>query len=252
MTRRLGKLPPRHDPRTLLFSAYLDPHQLPAPPPARDWTHAAAPVWGMMANDRLGDCTCAAAGHLMQAWTANHGAEFTPTDEQIVAAYSEITGYNANYPDTDQGAVELDVLKHWRTTGIAGRKIGAFVKVEPASRTHVEAAINLLGGVYLGAALPQRAQSQTIWDVPDQRTAEDAPGSWGGHAMAALAYSRAGVVFVTWGGLKVATWNWWLTYVDECYGLLDDEWVSGAMPAPNGFNLDALKVDLGLIGTAKP
>jgi len=248
MTRRLGKQPPRHDRRTLMFSAYVDPHALPAPPPARDWTHAAAPDFGMMANDQIGDCTCAAAGHLMQLWTANNGSEFTPTDAQIVAAYADVAGYNPAYPDTDQGAVELDVLRYWRTHGIAGRKIGAFAKVEPASRTHVEAAINLLGGLYVGCALPERAQNQTIWEVPTIRTAEDKPGSWGGHAMAVAAYSRTGVVFITWGAIKVASWEWFLTYCDEAWAVLDDEWVSGARPAPNGFNLDALKVDLGLIG----
>jgi hypothetical protein len=48
----------------------------------------------MMGNDKVGDCTCAAAGHLVMDWTANTGKEVVPSSQQIVAAYSAITGYN--------------------------------------------------------------------------------------------------------------------------------------------------------------
>ena len=49
----------------------------------------------MMDNAQLGDCTCAAAGHLIMEWTANAQSKtFTPSDAQIIAAYSAITGYN--------------------------------------------------------------------------------------------------------------------------------------------------------------
>ncbi len=47
----------------------------------------------MMENDQIGDCTCAAAEHLIMEWTANAGKKMvTPSDKQIVAAYSAITG----------------------------------------------------------------------------------------------------------------------------------------------------------------
>ncbi len=245
MSRCLGKAPPRVDPRTLQLAAYLDARAIPAPPPARDWTHAASPRWGLMANDRLGDCTCAAAGHLIQTWTANNGAEVTPSDADIVKAYEAVGHYNPAYPDTDQGAVELDVLNYWRSSGIAGHKIGAFVAVSPGNKTHVEAAINLFGGVYIGAALPLSAQHQTVWDVAEGPDAK--AGSWGGHAMACVGYNRTGVVLITWGAIKVATWAWWEAYTDEAYALLDAEWVDASRPAPNGFNLDALRVDLAAL-----
>ena len=46
--------------------------------------------WGMMMNDALGDCTCAALGHLIQAWTAESGTEYTPPDSAILTAYEKL------------------------------------------------------------------------------------------------------------------------------------------------------------------
>jgi hypothetical protein len=129
---RLGKKPPRVDSRTLQLAKYLRvcatdlvqkgtglpeataPSHVLAPAPASiDWT-AKISSWPMMANDTLGDCTCAAAGHMIECWTANLGDAFTPTNTQIIAAYSATSGYVPGDPATDKGAVELDVLNYWR------------------------------------------------------------------------------------------------------------------------------------------
>ena len=106
---RLGKRPPRLDARTLQLAKYLrQGTALPPAPPSIDWT-AKISSWPMMANDTLGDCTCAAAGHMIECWTANLGDAFTPTNSQIIAAYSATGDYVVGDPATDNGAVELDV-----------------------------------------------------------------------------------------------------------------------------------------------
>src|SRR6185312_120177 len=110
--------------------------------------------------------------------------EVTPSDDDIVGAYSAITGYTPSRPETDQGAVELDVLAYWQRTGIAGHQIGAYASLDVLSMDHVRCAVNLFGGVYIGAALPLSAQSQTVWDVVDGPSGES--GTWGGHAMAVV------------------------------------------------------------------
>jgi hypothetical protein len=52
---QLGKRPGRHDPRTLRVGDSLLP---PTPRPRVDYTtKVPAGQWGMMANDRIGDCT---------------------------------------------------------------------------------------------------------------------------------------------------------------------------------------------------
>src|SRR6185437_7055931 len=149
----LGKLAPRYDRRTLRLAHYLT-SQLPAPPDKMDWTHGIS-AWGMMANDSLGDCTCAAACHAMQLLTVNASAsEVTPPDSDIVAAYSSITGYTPSDPSTDEGANEIDVLNYWRKSGIAGRKIMAYASVDHSNIETVKQAIVLCGGVYIGVELP--------------------------------------------------------------------------------------------------
>ncbi len=158
---KLGKSVARHDPRTLLLASYLTA-ALPTPPASFDLTGKVGAAWGMMENDQLGDCTCAAAGHLLMEWTANAGKKmFTPTDKQIVAAYSAITGYNPTTGANDNGAVEIDVLNYWRQSGIAGHKIGAYVALEPANHTHIMDSVFIFGGCYIGLQLPISAGTGT-------------------------------------------------------------------------------------------
>lgn len=83
---KLGKHPPKFYKRTLLFGKYLTA-QLPPPPAAVDYSKP-VPIWPMMGNDTYGDCTCAAAGHMIEEWTANTGKGKTLSDPQILAAYN--------------------------------------------------------------------------------------------------------------------------------------------------------------------
>ncbi len=249
---KLGKQPPRHDPRTLLFASYVTA-ALPAPPPSLSLTAKVKVPWGMMDNAQIGDCTCAAAGHLMMEWTANAQSKtFAPSDAQIVAAYSAITGYNPKTGANDNGAQEIDVLNYWRQTGIAGHKIQAFVALEPSNHTHVMDGTWIFGGCYIGLALPKTAQAQTQnhqpWSVTPLGTKGDgAPGSWGGHAVPVVAYDSRSLTVVTWGALQTMTWGFWAAYCDEAYAILSPDFLKpkGGQPVtPNGFNMAQLQEDL--------
>ena len=193
---KLGKSAARHDPRTLLLASYVTP-ALPTPPASADLTTKVGSSWGMMDNDQLGDCTCAAAGHLIMEWTANAGKKMvTPSDKQIVAAYSAITGYNPVTGANDNGAVEIDVLNYWRQSGIAAHKIGAYVALEPSNHNHIMDSVYIFEGCYIGMQLPISAQAQVQnhqpWSVPPGGpTGDGKPGSWGGHAVPVVAYDAA-------------------------------------------------------------
>jgi hypothetical protein len=145
-------------------------------------------------------------------------------------------------PSTDQGVVLLDALRYWRNVGISGHKVGAYMKVDHHNIDHVKIAINLFGGVYMGANLPASAQGKPQWSGGrGVLRGDDAPGSWGGHCMWAPKYDRSGVGFVTWGTRQPADWQWWVDYVDEAFAVVSIDWVSGSKTAPNGFNLAKLQ-----------
>ena len=245
---KLGKSAARHDPRTLLLASYVTP-SLPSPPAAFDLTQKVT-AWGMMDNDQIGDCTCAAAGHLIMEWTANAGKKMvTPTDKQIVAAYSAVTGYNPTTGANDDGAVEIDVLNYWRQSGIAGHKIGAYMALEPKNHAHIMDSVYIFEGCYIGVELPKSAQAQTQnhqpWSVPPGGpTGDGQPGSWGGHAIPVVAYDAHGVTVVTWGSLQRMTWSFWEAYCDEAYAILSKDYLNGKKQAPQGFSLAQLQADL--------
>ena len=245
---KLGKQVARHDPRTLLFASYTTA-ALPAPPASFDLT-GKIKAWGMMENDQIGDCTCAAAGHLIMEWTANSGKKMvTPTDKQIVAAYSAIAGYNPSTGANDNGAAEIDVLNYWRQSGIAGHKIGAYAALEPSNHNHVMDSVYLFEGCYIGVQLPISAQAQVQnhqpWSVPPGGTTGDGkPGSWGGHAVPVVSYDARGVTVVTWGALQVMTWSFWEAYCDEAYAILSTDYLTGKKENPQGFSLTELQADL--------
>ncbi len=245
MSRRLGRIRSRLDTRTLNLWSYLHHDKLPAAPSARDWTHA-APAWGLFQNSTVGDCTCAARAHLLQSEAANTGRQITITDADVIGAYSAVTGYNPADPSTDNGAQMIDVLRYERNVGIAGHKIGAFVKVDHTKREQMDAAINLFGGIYAGVDLPVAAQAQTVWDVGTGPAFQ--PGSWGGHAVAVLGYDAGHAVIITWGQVKIATAAWLDTYASEAWASVDPLWIADCGQAPSGFDAQALARDLALLG----
>ena len=226
------------------FARYIDLSKAPASPPARDWAHPHdAPAWGMFLNDRLGDCTCAAIGHALQAQAANTGKPLAIAGADIIRLYQDVGNYDPKRPETDQGAEMLDVLTEMRAVGLCGHRFGAFVALEPSNRDHMEAALNLTGWTYVGADLPLATLDQTVWDVGFGP--RYVPNSRGPHAMAKLAYDREFDIYVTWAGLKVATRRWSERYTTEAWACIDEQWIDDTtMLSPSGFDLQTLMRDL--------
>lgn len=240
----LGKLAPRFDPRTLRLASYM--RDVPAPPPARDWASELPLELEDYRNREIGCCAIASQAHLQQTWSSQHGARRIPSERDVLDAYRAVSGWDGR-PATDRGIDMLTALNHWRKVGIGGRKIRAFVKLDHDDWLQLRVALNLFGGLYVGASLPLSVRTpRSMWNVPlgEKLVGEHAVGSWGGHAMACVGYSRLGVTFITWGGMQLASWPWFLAYADEVYAAISDEWVSSEHAAPNGFDLDALNADL--------
>jgi len=244
--RRLGKLPPKYDPRTLRLARYIEKRKVPKIPQAHNLskrTLARFPTLGMMRNDALGDCTCAAIGHSFQTWEAygakGNAAVWQPSDDDVVAVYNKVNH------GADEGANALDVLNVMRSEGMGGNKIGAFVAINPQDHDQVRTAHFLFGGIYFGAGLPVTAQAQEngVWEyTPDKPGFE--PYSWGGHMMNLEDTSKKLLTAITWGHLQKMTWEWWDRYVDEAYVILEEDYIGADKRSPQGFSLAKLTDDL--------
>lgn len=242
---RLGRLASRPEDRkrTLKLTDYLP--TLQAPPSAN--VAPAITSWPMYANDRLGDCTCAASGHMVGVWTQQvDGSPRIFADSDIEGLYALVNG------GQDAGADMLTVLGAWRKQGLAGDRILAYVEVDHTLSAMVKAACWYFSGLYVGVNLPRSAQAQLAagqpWDAV--ATPDGAPGSWGGHAINITAYDRWGLTCVTWGKAQRLTWDFWKKYVDESYAVLPSDYDRLQGKAlENGFKEDDLKADLAQFGT---
>lgn len=224
----------------------LAPHLQGAVPPnpvVADWL-SRVPSWPMYGNDQYGDCVWAMIGHMIEAWTQYaSGSAVQVTTEQLLAAYSAVTGFNPNDPNTDQGTNIQDALNYWRTTGVGGHSIVAFAKVDHTSQSEVEAAINLFGSLAVGVNLPTSAQDQfnqgAEWTVVQGSPIE------GGHAIHAGSYDTAAkdARIVTWGAVQTLDDPWWTAYVEEAWVVVTREWLAATGSTPSGLDLQGLGED---------
>ena len=146
---KLGRLPRSFNPRVPHLSAILAGKTLTPPPPAVDYTKGMQPSFGMMLNDRLGDCTCAAVYHARQVWTFNaQKKEDTEPDTDVERLYIDACGYNTKTPGEGPGGNEQSVLTYLLNKGAPlgpdGKtrdKIVAFVEVDPRQTDDVKRTI---------------------------------------------------------------------------------------------------------------
>src|SRR5262249_52368377 len=153
-----------------------------------------------------------------------NGAAVEIPESAVLTAFDAVKVVD---PQTgEEGAVELDVLKYWRKTGIGGHAIGAFARVSSVDLQLLRAGAWLFGGLYLGLALPATAQAQDTWDWTGSLTGPAAPGSWGGHAVDVVGYDDEALTIVTWGSLKQMTWSFFARYCDEAYSILSNDFLA--------------------------
>ncbi len=198
-----------------------------------------------MANDRIGDCTCAAIGHTIQVWTSLASTETVLSDSTIVSLYSKVSGYVPGDDNTDSGAVASEVLLYWYKNPVDGHTLNGFASIRPGNRTSIRDAIYLFGSCYLGVQLPLTAQHGN-WILPSNQplTGNWARGSWGGHAIPACDYDTETVTVISWGKLVKVGWSWLDAYCDEAYAMLSRDWLLASGNSPPGFDWAALQEDM--------
>jgi hypothetical protein len=255
---KLGRRPRAHNPRVPHLSALLMP-ALPQPPPpsAVDWTKGLPDDLGMMLNDELGDCTCAAFYHAKQIWTFNTGRPMdTEPDAIVKQLYEEACGYNPAQGGEGPGGVEQDVLAYLARTGApletGGRdQLAAFVEVDIRNLDDIRRTINDCGVCYIGFQVPDylmESGPSAIWDVAQG----DDGGIVGGHAVILAGYTTSVIKVISWGRTYYMTWAFFQKYVDEAYALADASWVSSKGTTPGGLSLVALESQMEAIKEQMP
>lgn len=246
MAGKLGKLPARHDPRTLRFENYRTNTPLPQLPAAH-WGHGLD--YGMLGNDVYGDCVEAAYAHFMQiATTRAGGTVYSPAESDALTAYTAMTGFNPAVPSTDNGTDMLTACNYWQDTGMAGLEIDAFLAVSPLSAGDVQDAVAYYGGLYAGFQLPLSAQSQTGSEWTVTTGPDAAAGSWGGHCVPIVGYAPGVYYCITWGAIQSMTAGFFETYCDEAFCLLAHEWIGASGDSPSGLAWGLLQADLANLG----
>jgi hypothetical protein len=256
-SHKLGRLHRTYDPRIPHMSA-LTAGQILQPPPAHiDYTKGMPKKLGMMLNDRLSDCTCAAIYHALQVWTFNAGGKMeTQPDADVEKLYILACGYNPRLSGEGPGGNEQHVLTYLLNTGApigpaghATHRIAAFVEVDPRNTDDVRRAIVDCGVVYIGFNVPQyimpaNAATPAVWNV---ETGNDA--IVGGHAVVLAGYSAAGARLISWGQYYTMSWAFFAKYVDEVYAIADNTWIQKMGATPGGLTLAELEVQMkGLTG----
>ena len=253
---KLGRLHRTYDARVPHMSALLAGQTLTPPPPAVDYTKGMPARLGMMLNDTLGDCTCAAVYHAIQVWTFNaNGRKVakmdTEPDSDVEQLYIQACGYNPRVPGEGPGGNEQHVLTYLLKTGAptgpqgaARHKIAAFVEIDPRNVDDVKRAINDCGLAYIGFNVPQSVQPPgspppSVWQyVPSDSNII------GGHAVVLAGYDAKGARVISWGQYYTMTWEFFAHFVDEVYAIADNDWIASGGKTPGGLTLAELEAQM--------
>lgn len=238
----VGRVPSKADPRTLQMAQLSN---LPIPP--AHYSAAAVPDWPILGNDKAPCCTCAAAAHMIHNWTAARDQPVLLSEQEVLATYVEVSGGAAG------GAEMLQVLRFWRRSGIADRKLNAYVALAPHDAQYLRSTVYLFGAAYIGLSFPDFAVKEAgspdrEWKVPPGgATGENAPREANGHCVAVVGYDEDLLYVVSCGARWTMTWEFYRAYNDEAYAVLSHDWYGDERRSPSGFDLAELQGEIMLL-----
>jgi len=249
---KLGRLHRSYNPRIPHLSALLSGQHLTPPPASVDWSKGMPHNLGMMLNDTLGDCTCAAFYHAYQVWTYNGAKSMvTEPDPDVEKLYILACGYNPKVGGEGPGGNEQHVLtyllKKGAPAGANGKsalKIAAFVEVDPRNIDDVKRTINECGVAYIGFNVPQNIMPPNAPPPAEWQVDPSNPAIIGGHAVVLPGYTSAGPKVISWGQYYTMTWDFFTKYVDEVYAIADSSWVDAKGTTPGGFTMEQLEAQM--------
>lgn len=244
--RVLGKRAATHDARDLVFADFATYPSLAAPP-ARFGYGAVVTDWGMLGNDRYGDCVFAGAGHETMLFAESaKGVSGMPrfTDQSVLGDYAAVTGFDPTDPASDQGTLVRDALNYRRKTGIADaagarHKIAGYVSLEPGNWEQLMQAVYIGLAVGIGIEFPESAWGQfdrgAVWSVVSGARID------GGHYVPVTGRTNIdNIGLITWGRRQGMTRAFYSKYCDEAWGLVAYDGLKSTGRNVRGFDTAAL------------
>lgn len=249
----LGKKPARNDARIPMLVDRVDIAKFPPLPRVVAW-YAKMPDAGvpMLGNNHYGCCVPASVCHYLQMHGLYANRTIDPTEAECLQIYSDVTGFNAADPATDQGtyfAGPGGMIDHWAKNGVmvGGKlnKCGPVAKVLFSNAAELQNAINVFGFVFIGANLTQADVDATfLWD-------RKVGPLIGGHEFLVCGFERTTNAIrydvLTWNGMWRASDAWIDRSVDEAYVVFNDDFFNASGVSPSGLNKAALLADMKLL-----
>lgn len=241
--------------RRLHLAKYIKREEIAVPD--CDYSPGALGLTNVLGNDRLGDCTCAGAGHMIEVITAAAGSPVEITTEQVIALYEATCGYKPGDPTTDRGGDEYSVLAYLAERGFDGQglhKIFGSVVINATEWDEVRFAQFAFGALYHGQEMPDSFISPFpsgpgfVWDVGGE------PNPDNGHCFITYGANTDSLLVDTWGLLGHITKGAVAKYGasvagGEIHVPITREWLNAASQrSPSGLAWDELLADLERLG----
>lgn len=252
MRRRLGKTPARPGSVALSFGSVFRAAALPVPPASFGVQSGVS--FGMLANDRYGDCVEAGAAHETEVMLAAVGMVARFTDTDVLEDYAAMTGFVPGDDSTDQGT-DMQVAAAYRqkigvrdATG-ARHRIAAYAALRTGDVAEIALAAYLMGAAGFGMQFPSSAEDQFNAGEPWSVVAGDRIE--GGHYVPIVGRAPGGnLVCVTWGRAHEVTPGFYQRYCDESIAYVSQEFLQSISNlSPEGLSLSALETYLTEIDT---
>jgi hypothetical protein len=182
--------------------------------------------WGMLGNDRYGDCGEAGQLHYQMATGAPSFTDLRAIDE-----YLAYTG------GQDNGVVLADFLLWLYRKG----EILAFAPVDLKNKAQADSLTNLFRGLYVGVSLTDDAQQlfqNGIWTTANGQQ----PNPNFGHCILKTGVDALLDTYVTWGALQKATVDWSAVCADEGWVIITTQ------DQAANVDMTALDADINALG----
>jgi hypothetical protein len=251
---KLGLRPHAPDRRDLRLVNYFDHYRFETveeDPLPRSFGHGdlvAGDEWGMLGNDRVGDCAEAGAAHetMVLGREGDHHPAFD--DGCTLKTYSEISGYVEGDESTDTGTEPRQLAQFRRKKGILDRRegrhrIGAYLWLERGDVDQLFPALYVFGVAGIGYELPESAQAQFSEGKP-WAYVKGSPIE-GGHYVPAIGRRAGGFIdAVSWGSRIAITPKFYERFCQCGLVYVSASALDGSGKTPSGLDIEQLKADL--------